>query len=254
MAARDKLAHMLAGLSAERQQDLEAERARLVQLLLDPPSAVAAAAEVAAMTAATQEAASAAAAAAAGPLAPGSAASDSDASAAKPAVLRRLPAPPKLPGVAAAHYLLDFGFATKGVNKARKVKITNTSMQQVRGRGGVAGRAPRSFPVGAPCQLHASPTLASNAAPLCAAQIQFTVDKPLLEAFGFGMSPEANVKLAGAPQCEVGRAQARSVWEGTGAPSAASAPLCRPRRKPLWGPNHTCRCPLPRRRTASCWR
>ena len=34
-------------------------------------------------------------------------------------------------------------------------------------------------------------------------QIQFTVDKPLLEAFGFGMSPEANVKLAGAPECEV---------------------------------------------------
>ena len=34
------------------------------------------------------------------------------------------------------------------------------------------------------------------------AQIQCALDKPLLEAFGFGVS-EANLKLAGAPACEV---------------------------------------------------
>jgi len=34
-------------------------------------------------------------------------------------------------------------------------------------------------------------------------QIQFAIDKPALESFGFAMTPEGNVKLAGAPECEV---------------------------------------------------
>jgi hypothetical protein len=133
MAARDKLAQIAAGLSPEQQQDLEAERARLVQLLLDPLSAAAAVAEIGGMVAAAQDAATAATTAAA----PAAAATTLNAATTNPAsnkaaaTLRRLPAAPKIPDLASAHYVLDFGFATKGVNKARKVKITNTSMQQV---------------------------------------------------------------------------------------------------------------------------
>lgn len=33
-------------------------------------------------------------------------------------------------------------------------------------------------------------------------QVQFVVDKQTLEAFGFGMVPEAAIKLAGAPECQ----------------------------------------------------
>jgi hypothetical protein len=32
--------------------------------------------------------------------------------------------------------------------------------------------------------------------------VQFVVDKQTLEAFGFGMIPEAAIKLAGAPECQ----------------------------------------------------
>jgi hypothetical protein len=179
MAARDRLAQAAASMSPERRQDLEAERARLVHLLLDPAATAAAAAEVASMVAAAQEAAASAAAAAtaaaatvAAPLAAQPSATTVAATergsvaggkgGAKQTAVRRLPPPPQLPELASAHYLLDFGFAAKGVNKTRKVKITNTSMQSV----------------------------------------QFAFDKPLLEAFGFGVS-EAAVKLAGAPACEV---------------------------------------------------
>lgn len=180
LAARDRAARATAGLTAEKRLELEAERARLVQLLLDPAVAASASAEVAAMVA-TAQAAAAEALAAAAALAPQpsvSDASDSEQSGsnggralsvprrsvpgASAAAMRRLPPAPKLPAVASAHYVLDFGYATKGVNKTRKVKVTNTSVQQV----------------------------------------QFLLDRPLLEAFGFGVS-EASVKLAGAPACEV---------------------------------------------------
>jgi hypothetical protein len=155
MIARDRLAQIAASLTPEKRQDLEAERARLVQLLLDPEAAAAAAAEVQSMVAAAQEAAAAAASAAAAAAAAaatgglgaqpsaatlaatekGSTAGSTTAAARKAApVTRRVPAPPKLPGLASAHYVLDFGYATKGVNKTRKVKISNTSMQRVRMR------------------------------------------------------------------------------------------------------------------------
>jgi hypothetical protein len=39
--------------------------------------------------------------------------------------------PPKLPELVSGHYLLDFGCVTKGINKSRKVKMTNLSPQQV---------------------------------------------------------------------------------------------------------------------------
>jgi hypothetical protein len=45
---------------------------------------------------------------------------------------RRLPAPPKIPELVSGHYVLDFGCVTKGINKSRKVKMTNMSTQQVR--------------------------------------------------------------------------------------------------------------------------
>jgi hypothetical protein len=32
-----------------------------------------------------------------------------------------------------AHYVLDFGSVTKGINKSKKVKLTNMSPQQVKG-------------------------------------------------------------------------------------------------------------------------
>ena len=147
MAARDKLAQLAASLSPEKRQELEAERARLVQLLLDPTSAAAAAAEVSAMVQAARDVAAAAASTAQAPLAaaPSALALGAQPSAATVATAvtaagskagfgRRMPLPPKLPNLVAAHYVLDFGFATKGVNKIRKVKITNTSMQQVRSR------------------------------------------------------------------------------------------------------------------------
>lgn len=47
---------------------------------------------------------------------------------------RRAPAPPKIPELVSGHYVLDFGCVTKGINKSRKVKMTNMSTQQVRER------------------------------------------------------------------------------------------------------------------------
>lgn len=51
---------------------------------------------------------------------------------------RRGPVPPKLPALVSGHYLLDFGCVTKGINKSRKVKLTNMSTQQVRQHAGWA--------------------------------------------------------------------------------------------------------------------
>lgn len=47
------------------------------------------------------------------------------------AAARRTPVPPKLPELVSGHYLLDFGCVAKGINKSRKVKLTNMSTQQV---------------------------------------------------------------------------------------------------------------------------
>jgi hypothetical protein len=44
---------------------------------------------------------------------------------------RRPPAPPPLPELVSGHYLLDFGYVTKGINKSKKVKITNLGTQPV---------------------------------------------------------------------------------------------------------------------------
>lgn len=44
---------------------------------------------------------------------------------------RRGPVPPKIPALVSGHYVLDFGCVTKGINKSRKVKLTNMSTQQV---------------------------------------------------------------------------------------------------------------------------
>ena len=39
---------------------------------------------------------------------------------------------PKVPELCAAHYVLDFGYVSKGLNKSRKIKFTNISTQPVR--------------------------------------------------------------------------------------------------------------------------
>jgi hypothetical protein len=44
---------------------------------------------------------------------------------------RKGPVPPKIPELVSGHYLLDFGCVIKGVNKSRKVKLTNMSTQYV---------------------------------------------------------------------------------------------------------------------------
>lgn len=44
---------------------------------------------------------------------------------------KRAPVAPKIPELVSGHYLLDFGCVTKGINKSRKVKLTNMSTQQV---------------------------------------------------------------------------------------------------------------------------
>lgn len=54
---------------------------------------------------------------------------------------RRPPQAPKLPDLWSAHYLLDFGFVTKGINKSRKVKLTNTSTQTVSYHRGLLGQS-----------------------------------------------------------------------------------------------------------------
>jgi hypothetical protein len=46
-------------------------------------------------------------------------------------VPKRAPVAPKIPELVSGHYLLDFGCVTKGINKSRKVKLTNMSTQQV---------------------------------------------------------------------------------------------------------------------------
>lgn len=45
---------------------------------------------------------------------------------------RRTPVAPKLPQLVSGHYVLDFGSVIKGVNKSKKVKMTNMSSQLVR--------------------------------------------------------------------------------------------------------------------------
>jgi hypothetical protein len=152
MAARDRLLQLAASLTPERRLDLEAERARLMHMLLDPATAASAAAELSTAVASARAANAAAVAALAPPplqAAPSAATLGAQPSAgtvgtavtrggrtAASAAARRAPPAPKLPELASAHYVLDFGFATKGVNKSRKVKFTNTSMQQVRRRRG----------------------------------------------------------------------------------------------------------------------
>lgn len=44
---------------------------------------------------------------------------------------RKGPVPSKIPELVSGHYLLDFGCVTKGINKSRKVKLTNMSTQHV---------------------------------------------------------------------------------------------------------------------------
>jgi hypothetical protein len=40
-------------------------------------------------------------------------------------------AAPAVPELISGHYLLDFGYTTKGINKSKKVKLTNMGVQQV---------------------------------------------------------------------------------------------------------------------------
>ena len=44
---------------------------------------------------------------------------------------KRPTAAPAIPELVSGHYLLDFGYTTKGINKSKKVKLTNMGMQQV---------------------------------------------------------------------------------------------------------------------------
>jgi hypothetical protein len=124
-------------MSAERRLELEAERLRVVHCALHgappPPS-----------PAAQQPKA----------LAPKSEERDPCTQlAVSPPPPRRVP--PKLPELYGGHYLVDFGYVTKGTNKTRKVKLINTSTNVT----------------------------------------VFAMDTTVLQAFGFGVSPDTHITL-----------------------------------------------------------
>lgn len=148
-----------ASLTPEKRLENEAERLRLKQLLLKLEGGVAASPDGNSRRASTSSRASSAVAKTAGKAASiksdaeaggasvaapqASMASISSSPAAAPSAeaggqpaSRRGPVPPKLPALVSGHYLLDFGRVTKGINKSRKVKVTNMSTQQVCQRAG----------------------------------------------------------------------------------------------------------------------
>jgi hypothetical protein len=139
-------------LKPESRLEYEAERLRLKQLLLKLEGAADSRASPRSSSASSSRASSAvpktpsrstslkgAAAASKGSPAASSAAPSAGlvATAAGPdaaagqAVPKRAPVTPKIPGLVSGHYLLDFGCVTKGINKSRKVKLTNMSTQLV---------------------------------------------------------------------------------------------------------------------------
>jgi hypothetical protein len=132
------LLQLQASLPAEKRLDNEAERIGLVQQLLQVDSGSSSStAPIKVVTrrsssastvkpgkaaaAATQQHAAAVAVAEA---------SSADAASAFGGSSRPLVAP-KLPELVSAHYVLDFGSVTKGINKSKKVKLTSMSPQQV---------------------------------------------------------------------------------------------------------------------------
>lgn len=66
------------------------------------------------------------------------------------------------------------------------------------------------------------------------------MDKPLLEAFGFGLSSDAVIKLAGAPQCEVRCGAGRRASQQAAHARAVAA--CAQRKHGAARPTHARRC------------
>lgn len=189
LLAKDKLAHALGLLPPERRLEVEAERLRLIQMLLLATPAVdsemeaaggvdsdvcnpAAARGSGACTSLSGTAPASLSSSPAVLAAAQSAASSTDsvptaqqvapAGAAAASPQRRLPPQPQLPALISGHYLLDFGPVVKGLSKSRKVRLSNLGSQAV----------------------------------------ALVIDKACLEAHGFAMLPEAAVKLGGAPECQ----------------------------------------------------
>lgn len=122
--AKGKLAQLDAAMSVERRLEHEAERLRLVHQLLHGAAPV--------LPLLMPEPSSVSAAADAVPALDGSpAASRGSSAASKP---RRPVSAPVVLGLVAAHYVVDFGYVTKGTSKSRKVKLSNISTQAVGGR------------------------------------------------------------------------------------------------------------------------
>lgn len=132
---------MQASLPADKRLDNEAERIRLVhQLLAANSTSTSSSGTLSKASTRRNSSASNAAAGRAGATAkqatqPMVAAVEAQASSADAAStvggsMRPL-VPPKLPELVSAHYVLDFGSVTKGINKSKKVKLTNMSPQQV---------------------------------------------------------------------------------------------------------------------------
>lgn len=150
------LLQLQAALAPEKRLENEAERLRVKQLLLDaerfsttvdstdsPRStsrggrSISATGRTAQTSASLKDSLRGSTSSAAAPQAAASqAASTAGAAgttdAAGPTGSRRPPVAPKIPELVSGHYLLDFGYVTKGTNKSRKVKLTNMSTQQVR--------------------------------------------------------------------------------------------------------------------------
>lgn len=125
---------LAASLPAEKWLENDAERIRLVQQLLSGPSSNAVPSK--ASTRRPSRSASRAAQQQAQPTlvtaGPATEASTADAASALVSGTRHPPVAPKLPELVSGHYLLDFGSVVKGINKSKKVKMTNMSSQQVK--------------------------------------------------------------------------------------------------------------------------
>lgn len=129
-----------ASLPAEKRLDNEAERIRLVQQLLladstSSSSHIASKASTRRSSSASSAKSGKTGAAAVQQLQPVAAVAAAEPSSADAASTvggsARPPVAPKLPELVSAHYVLDFGSVTKGINKSKKVKLTNMSPQQV---------------------------------------------------------------------------------------------------------------------------
>lgn len=131
---------LFAALPPDKQLDFKAERLRLLhQLVADPkPARGSASAENSSATLRrtnnsikSTKTATPRDAAAGGELSTQASQQGADATAPTGSGTKRPPVAPKIPELISGHYVLDFGSVVKGVNKSRKVKMTNMSSQLV---------------------------------------------------------------------------------------------------------------------------